>query len=155
MYRCTIHVNGMNVFVIDLVSLVFCFNMIFIVHDFKNFQYNFISCGKFLPSLFWLSLQNLVFIFLTCRFWLRITWFLIESPRFTSLISMETCDDNFFQNLIFDSWWNLHNVLNERKVVDHFSKMVVEFFLFYFMKGKKCVRRILWTTSNFSLIMLS
>jgi hypothetical protein len=67
---------------------------------------------------------------------------------------METCDGNFFQNLIFDPWWNLHNVLNERKVVDHFSKMVVEFFLFCFLKGQKGVRRILWTTSNFSLIML-
>ncbi len=50
---------------------------------------------------------------------------------------METCGDKFFQNLIFDPWWNLHDVLNERKVVDYFFQNSGIFFLVLFSKGKK------------------
>ncbi len=35
-----------------------------------------------------------------------------------------------------------------------FSKMVAKKFLFCFLKGKKDMKRILWTTSNFNLIRL-
>jgi hypothetical protein len=60
---------------------------------------------------------------------------------------METCDDNFFWNLIFDPWWNLHDVLNERKVVDYFFQNGGRIcFVLFFEGKKKGVRRILWTT---------
>ncbi len=49
---------------------------------------------------------------------------------------METCDDMYFLDLIFDPRWNLHDVLNERKVVDFFSKVVAKNFLKY-SEGKK------------------
>ncbi len=50
---------------------------------------------------------------------------------------METCDDIYFLILIFDPWWNLHDVSNEKKVVDYFFQNGGKKILVLFSEGKK------------------
>ncbi len=50
---------------------------------------------------------------------------------------METCDDICILNLIFDPWCNLHDVLNEIKVVDYFFQNCGKTFIVLFSEGKK------------------